>query len=65
MTITLMLLILLSLTACQSVASLSHELSERQVTSCIWANGGYPPFGSLRVVTATGGAQLSECLKKE
>lgn len=52
------------LSGCAGVASLADSLNARQVTSCVWAQGSYGPFMGLRVVTATGGADLKTCLEE-
>lgn len=50
---------------CADVASLAHTLNERGDTACIWASGSYGPFLGLRIVAATGGATLKECMRGE
>jgi hypothetical protein len=35
------------------------------VTSCLYLQGGYGLFAQVRVVTATGGADLATCLRMQ
>lgn len=55
-------LALLCLAGCTSnVADIVTALNDRQVTSCIFLTGSYGPFVGLRVITATGGATITDC----
>jgi len=47
----------------QRIATMAEALNSRQVSSCIWVTGGYGMFASVRLVTATGGQPLAECLR--
>ena len=61
----LLLCLALSLEGCLDVHALSTSLTERQVTSCLYLQGGYGLFAQVRVVTATGGADLATCLRMQ
>ena len=56
-----MILLCVVLNGCAGIASLADSLNERDVKSCIWAQGSYGPFVGLRLVSVTGGATLAEC----
>lgn len=53
--------VLLALTGCMNMTSLMQALQERQVTSCLYYQGMAGIYGSVRGVTATGGATLEQC----
>lgn len=60
------LVTLLGLLTCQGCAdyqALLDGLSSRQVTSCVWLSGAAGPWVSVRAVTATGGAELAQCMQ--
>lgn len=46
---------------CAGVASLASDLNARQVQSCLYFSGSYPPFIGVHGITATGGASLDQC----
>jgi hypothetical protein len=48
---------------CTDVASLAATMNDRQIQSCLYLMGSYGPFVGVRVVSATGGASLKECLR--
>ena len=59
-----LLVLLLSLSGCLSLAQLSRTMEERHVTSCIYTTAfSLVPtgIGMVHAVTATGGATLREC----
>ncbi len=59
-----LLVLLLLLTSCATarIEALANALNERQVQSCIYVTGAYGLFLSVRLVSATGGQDLRECL---
>lgn len=66
----LVTLVCLCLAACSSYERFVETLNTRQITSCVQGDlalhGGYgvgSASGALRVYTATGGADLSVCLR--
>ena len=62
MLLLLALLLLLSGCATSRIEALAQALNERQVSSCIYVTGAYGLFLSVRLVSATGGQSLHECL---
>lgn len=58
------MLYLYTMTGCASVHELAETLNERQVTSCIYISGMYPPFVSVRGIIATGGALVETCMNR-
>ncbi len=57
------LFLLVCLSGCGDVAKMAATLNERQVQSCLYANGAYGIFVGFHSVTATGGASLDACLR--
>jgi len=49
--------------SCTGLDKLGHTLNERQVTSCVYTQGGYGIFMQVRTVSATGGADLETCIR--
>lgn len=57
-------LLALLLSGCTSYQALLDGLESRNVSSCVWFNGSAGPYASLRVVTATGQAELAKCMQQ-
>lgn len=49
---------------CADVARLAQTLDARGVQSCLFYSGSYGPFLGIHGITATGGASLTECMRR-
>jgi hypothetical protein len=47
----------------EHVNSIIRDLNARQVTSCVFIQGNAAAYLTVRIVTATGGAVLTDCLE--
>jgi hypothetical protein len=46
----------------EQVDSLIRDLNARQATSCVYIQGNAAAYLTVRIITATGGALLTDCL---
>jgi hypothetical protein len=46
-----------------NVDAIIRDLNARQATSCVFVQGNAAAYLTVRIITATGGASLTDCLQ--